>query len=239
VILANRFDRISGHDGTPEWATLLDPEQPTVSFAYPEGVSSQWNAFEADAIAALAWLLYGRLADQPENEIVPVSSATIPVGTNAYGASEFWTRGVGVVTPHRAQQGLTISRLQQVFAPVGVEPSRIRDAVDTVERFQGRQRDVMLASFALGDPDSIAEEDEFLLSLNRFNVMASRARAKVVVLVSQEVVSHLSSDVDVLCGSRLLKVYAESFCANPRKMTLGYLDATGGAVTTTGVFRAR
>jgi len=33
---------------------------------------------------------------------------------------------------------------------------------------------VIIASFALGDPDAIQDEDEFLMSLNRFNVMASR-----------------------------------------------------------------
>ena len=88
----------------------------------------------------------------------------------------------------------------------------IRDAVDTVERFQGQQRDVIVVTFALGDPDQIAEEDEFIHSLNRFNVMASRARAKLIVLVSQQVVDHLASDLDVLRESRLLKSFVETFC---------------------------
>jgi superfamily I DNA and/or RNA helicase len=136
----------------------------------------------------------------------------------------FWTRGVGVVTPHRAQQGLVVSRLQHLFRDTGADPADIRAAVDTVERFQGQQRDVMIASYSLGDPDQIATEDEFLLSLYRFNVMASRARAKLVVFVSQEVVDHLSDELSVLRDSRLLKVYAESFCDDARPATFGVIE---------------
>ena len=112
----------------------------------------------------------------------------------------------------------------------------IRDAVDTVERFQGQQRDVIIASYTLGDPDQIAEEEEFLMSLNRFNVIASRARAKLVVLVSQEVIGHLARDAAVLRESRLLKVYAEIFCDNSRPMNLGHLDA-GTVRPVPGTFR--
>ena len=94
----------------------------------------------------------------------------------------------------------------------------------------------MLATFALGDPDAIRDEDEFLLSLNRFNVMASRARVKLVVFLSREVVDHLAHDIEVLHGSKLLKVYAETFCANSRPMDLGYLE-NGEAVIRRGAFR--
>jgi DNA replication ATP-dependent helicase Dna2 len=102
----------------------------------------------------------------------------------------------------------------------GVDASTIRGAVDTVERFQGQQRDVVLASYAVGDPDTIADEDEFLQSLNRFNVMASRARAKVVVLVSEELIQHLPNDIEVLRASRLLKTFAETRCRRRRTIRL-------------------
>jgi DNA replication ATP-dependent helicase Dna2 len=219
---------------TPEWAAFLDPDEPVVCFVYPEGRSSQWNQFEADAVASILWLVSSRLGDQLQNEL-DANGAVIPMNGRPYAVADFWNRGVGIVTPHRAQQALTVSRLQNVF-PV-VTPSSIRTAVDTVERFQGQQRDVVLATFALGDPDAIADEDEFLLSLNRFNVMASRARAKLIVLVSQEVVDHLSSDMSVLQGSALLKGYADLFCSQSRPMSLGYLDTTGAPTVVNGAFR--
>jgi DNA replication ATP-dependent helicase Dna2 len=147
----------------------------------------------------------------------------------------FWGRGVGIVTPHRAQQGLVISRLQQTFAADGATATAIRGAVDTVERFQGQQRDVIIASFALGDPDAIRDEEEFLLSLNRFNVMASRARAKLITLVSRDVVDHLPNDIEIVRASRLLKVYVDSFCNQSQAITLGYDDGTHHVVE--GEFR--
>lgn len=223
---------------TPEWASLLDPDSPVSCFVYPEGRSSQWNPFEADSVAALALLLYGRLGNQILNERDPGSGALITAPHIPYTMNEFWRCGIGIVTPHRAQQALIFTRLQQVFGPLGASNQQIRDAVDTVERFQGQQRDVIIASFALGDQDAIQDEDEFLMSLNRFNVMTSRARAKLITLVTQEVVNHLSGDLDILRQSRLLKVYVESFCDHSRPMTLGYITANG-VLQVDGAFKWR
>jgi DNA replication ATP-dependent helicase Dna2 len=148
-------------------------------------------------------------------------------------------KAIGIVTPHRAQEGLIVGKLQHSFSGTGATLAQIRDAVDTVERFQGQQRDVIIASFALGDPDAIADEDKFLLSLRRFNVMASRARAKLIVLVSREVVDHLSNDIDVLRDSQLLKQYVESFCCQQRPMTLGYVDQASTAQRVDGTYGYR
>ena len=60
------------------------------------------------------------------------------------------------------------------------------------------------------------------MNLNRFNVMASRARANLIVLVNQEIIVHLSSDLDTLRQSRLLKSYVESFFKNSHQMMLGW-----------------
>lgn len=222
---------------TPEWSTLLESPRKASCFVYREGRSSQWNRFEADAIASLVWILAGRLGSQLLNERVPPTGDIKTATTRPYTLPEFWQTGIGIVTPHRAQQALIVSRLQALFRDTPGEEF-IRGAVDTVERFQGQQRDIMLATFALGDPDAIRDEDEFLLSLNRFNVMSSRARAKLIVFASQELVDHLSSDMDVLRESALLKSYAESFCDQSRSMTLGYMDGDQTR-SVPGVFRWR
>ena len=210
---------------TAHWAGLLDPARPAVSFVYDDRQSSQRNFFEAGAVTALAWLLQGRLRNTLLNDPAP------PPATWS-----FWTHGVGIVTPHRAQQGLIVGQLQGLFGSTGPVADAIRDVVDTVERFQGQQRDVIVASFALGDPDQIEDEDEFLMSLNRFNVMASRARAKLIVLVSRSVVDHLAREVEVLRESRLLKMFVETFCNVGQPATLGSFQH-GALQTVTGEIR--
>jgi len=50
------------HPWCAAWSRLLDPAQATVCVVHPDERSSQWNRFEADAVASLLWLLHGRLA---------------------------------------------------------------------------------------------------------------------------------------------------------------------------------
>jgi hypothetical protein len=219
---------------TPAWARLLDPKHPAVCFIYEDDVAGQSNPFEADVVAALIWLLSGRLDRQLAGE--RNSTGYTPLSGQPHNEKSFWERAVGVVTPHRAQMSTIVSRLQATFP--GHNPTAIWNAVDTVERFQGQQRDVIIGSFGLGDADLIRSEDEFLYSLNRFNVMASRARAKLIVLLTRSLVDHLADDSDVLEESRLLKNYAESFCQSPTTITLGFRE-NGVDALRPGILRIR
>lgn len=213
---------------------LLDPQHPTTCFIYDDIVSSQVNEFESQTIAALLRLLSGLLADRLLNEDEGKTENTSAPVVAPYMPAKFWTKAVGVVTPHRAQMANVVSRLQGVFP--SDSPFDIRSAVDTVERFQGQQRDIIIASFGLGDPDIIGREDEFLFDLKRFNVLVSRARAKLVVFVTRTLLEHLSDDRDVLEESRLLKQYCESFCQDPQPLSLGFWEE-GQAIHRNGVLR--
>ena len=210
---------------TPLLADLLDPDRPVTCLVHRDGLSGQSSEFEAQIVAGLAWLLGNRLADQLTGEKYP-DGAFHPDSTSPYTVDLLFRTGLGVVTPHRAQQSLVTRMLTQTLP--AADPAAIRGAVDTVERFQGQQRDVIVASYAVGDPDTIAEEDEFLQSLNRFNVMASRARAKIIVLVSEELIQHLPTDLDVLRASRLVKAFADIRCRHRR--TVSWPVDTSGTV---------
>ena len=196
-----------------DYARILDPSHPSVCLIYEDRQSAQANVFEARHVAALTTLLRTRLRRGLLNELDALGNAVEDGRLTApeqFSDDEFWEHGVGIVVPHRAQMGLVIAQLRDVFPVDAV--AKIRSAVDTVERFQGQERDVVIASFGLGDPDLIAAEDEFLYSLTRFNVMASRARAKLIVFVTRSLIEHLPDDSEVLRQSLLLKRFAEQFC---------------------------
>lgn len=115
-----------------------------------------------------------------------------------------------------------VERLQDVF--VNDNPEQIRAAVDTVERFQGQERDVIVASFGIGDADLIRAEDEFLFSLRRFNVLASRDRAKLIVLAPESLIEYLPNEATILSQAHLLKGYVQNYCNLVATLDLPFLD---------------
>jgi superfamily I DNA and/or RNA helicase len=84
--------------------------------------------------------------------------------------------------------------------------------VDTVERFQGGERDTIIISFGVGDPDLILEEESFLFQFERTNVAISRARSKCILLISEDLAYHLPSDRETILTSKAVKAYVSEFC---------------------------
>jgi len=81
-----------------------------------------------------------------------------------------------------------------------------RGAVDTVDRFQGSERDVIILSSTVSDPDYIRKEMEFILSPNRLNVALSRMEKKLIVIVSESLIEFIPSDAENYDSARLWKL---------------------------------
>jgi len=182
--------------GIPWWAVydrILDPALPCVAVTYDDGTSGQANVFEATLVAGT--VLAYRAAEK------------LRAG-GAFSESTFWADSVGIVTPHRAQRSAVVELLRVALAAESVPADMIDDAVDTVERFQGGERDLILVSFGIGDPDLIRSEESFLFQRQRINVAISRARAKAVLFISRDLLFHLPDDKDVVMDSRAIKGFA-------------------------------
>jgi DNA replication ATP-dependent helicase Dna2 len=78
---------------------------------------------------------------------------------------------IGIITPYRAQQTLIRKRL------VRTGNGFPRLTVDTVDRFQGGEREVIILSLCRSD-----EVTSFLADRKRLNVSLSRARSKLILL---------------------------------------------------------
>ena len=96
------------------------------------------------------------------------------------------------------------------------------ESVDTVERFQGGERDTIIVSFGVGDTDIIEGEEEFLLQLERTNVAVSRARAKCIVLMPKSLAYHLPTDEKAAETSIALKSYLEEFCGYRKAVSIEF-----------------
>lgn len=109
---------------------------------------------------------------------------------------------IGVVVPFRAQAARIRSLLRGIRFS-GHRGAVARElAVDTVDRFQGQEREVVIVSLVSSDRWFIERLEEFLLSPQRLNVAVTRARTKVVILHSAELRESVSArrEVSESCG---------------------------------------
>ena len=91
-------------------------------------------------------------------------------------------RGIGMVTPFRAQADALEAALVAAFPLDEIEALGLR--VGTVHGFQGSEADVVICSLGVADGDP-AGRHRFLAEPTLFNVMITRARHRMVVLTSR------------------------------------------------------
>lgn len=82
-----------------------------------------------------------------------------------------------IITPYRRQVKTIRSVLLEKGLPINKLP-----IIDTVERVQGQDVDIIIISFSVTDSDYFIENQSFIMNENRLNVMVSRAKRKVIIL---------------------------------------------------------
>lgn len=112
--------------------------------------------------------------------------------------------GVGVVVPHRAQR----AALRDAFPDLAAA-----NAIDTVERFQGGERDLIIISATASDPEFVLAEASFLLNPNRLNVAFSRPRRKLIVVGSTTIFRLMPPDMETFENALLWKRLRYEFSA--------------------------
>lgn len=132
--------------------------------------------------------------------IAPIAEACLhTLGLNA-------KTGIGIVVPHNAQKAALCRRLPELAAA---------GAIDTVERFQGDERGVIIVSATASDPGAILAEAEFLLNLNRLNVALSRAQTKLIVVGARAFFRFVCSDLDLFEQGLLWKYLRYDWTRTP------------------------
>lgn len=202
-----------GYPTTTAYKELLLPDRSVTTLIHDDQISSQANEIEARMVAGLAFCLRHSMSKN-------LSSGNTDEQHAPFSDDEFFESGIGVVTPHKAQKSLVVKELLELFP--NADPTLIYNAVDTVERFQGGERDTIIVSFGVGDTDIIQGEEEFLLQLERTNVSISRAKAKCIVLMTKALAYHLPTDTKAALTAQAIKSYTEEFCSNRLEVDIEY-----------------
>ena len=116
----------------------------------------------------------------------------------------------GVVTPHNAHRSRIRSNVSTMEKKMDNPPVDLDNGtqVETVNRFQGGQKDIMIVSATASNPQFIRSESDFLLELNRANVAFSRHKYKLIVVMAESLLSHIPKEPDTYDESLLWKTLA-------------------------------
>jgi DNA replication ATP-dependent helicase Dna2 len=133
---------------------ILDIHKPEILFCHHHNSNQSRSDFEAEIIADLV--------------------------------EEYINKGLGgnnmaIITPFRAQvRHIKKSLSKRNFYGI------IKDnlLLDTVERIQGQERDIVIYSLATSNPEKAKQRAEFFFNPNRFNVAITRARKKRIVIAN-------------------------------------------------------
>ena len=91
---------------------------------------------------------------------------------------------VGIISPYRAQ----VQYLRQLLRKKEwTKPFRTRISANTVDGFQGQERDIIVISLVRSNDDG---QIGFLRDLRRMNVAITRARMKVIILGDSQTLTH-------------------------------------------------
>jgi DNA replication ATP-dependent helicase Dna2 len=148
------------------WDAVLDPEAPAVFLDLCHQNTTVRSRIEADVVTDLIQCLFMRDVS-PED--------------------------IGVVVPYRAQSRLIRSLIRRNLLDSELAN---RLVVDTVERMQGQEREVVIVSFATASAKFAAQMADFLFQPQRLNVAVTRPRTKLILVGSHHMLDADQYDED-------------------------------------------
>ncbi len=169
-------------DADPFVTGVLRPEFPLVVVTHGECASQVRNAFE-------------------QALVTPVLTALADPARYGLGAEE----GLGIVVPHRAQRAALQEAFPQLCVIDAATGLPTKSAIDTVERFQGGERTVVLVSATESDRAYLLASSAFLLDPRRLTVAVSRAKRKMILVAAQSIFTLFSPDEETFANALLWK----------------------------------
>jgi hypothetical protein len=123
--------------------------------------------------------------------------------------------GLGVVVPHRAQRAALQENQPSLVVRDPVTKLVTLSAVDTVERFQGDEREAIMVSATESDRQYLLTTSEFLLDPRRLTVALSRAKKKMILVGSRSIFELFSPDEATFANAQIWKNLLKRTCTVP------------------------
>lgn len=152
-----------------------------VFVCYDDRTHTMVNPIETAIIDALTTAVHHEQQPRPDGGIgkplgeeptVADDTDTQSPGSELTGKRLDKALTMGVVTPHNAQRGALDTIL----------PDSV--TANTVEKYQGGQRDIIAVSATVSDPQFARQEDQFILNPRRLLVAISRSKLMTIVVCS-------------------------------------------------------
>ena len=171
--------------GLEPWeAALLDPEWPIAILVHDGPPAATRNPFEAMVAARLCERLADRLVGAKQG---------------AGYAADLWRDRLAVVSPHRAQN----SAIRNALSPALTASA----FVETVDRIQGKERDAVVMSYCVADAEFALAEADFIFAPERLNVATTRAKTKLVMLLSRRLLDAVPGDQEAMDKAEILREF--------------------------------
>ena len=140
---------------------------------------------------------------------------------------KFWKDELGVVAPHNAQGRLIIRNLFERLSNEKLSllsekefMNAIKSTVYSVEKFQGSDRTMIIASIGISSTDQIAAEEDFIYDINRFNVLTSRAKSKVILVASKNYLDYFPNNRINVENASQIRYYTFEHCNKSKIYTM-------------------
>lgn len=119
---------------------------------------------------------------------------------------------IAIITPFRAQ----VRQINKALAKLLNDALIKQDLfVDTVERIQGQERDVVIFSLSISDPFKVKQRTDFFFNPNRLNVALTRSKKKRIVIAHKALFEFKTNDPDLL---PLVKNFTDFYDASTKIM---------------------
>ncbi len=183
---------------------ILDPTKSVLTIIHDKKFEIGISALEAKMVCDITMGYFDMIAPADEEQ-----------------EKLFWTEKVGVVAPHNAQGRLIIRQIYNQMTRAPKEKTHLNHAelmkllkntVYSVEKFQGSDRELIISSIGISDKDQLNAESEFIYDLNRFNVLTSRAKSKVILICSKKFLDYIPNEREIMIESSKIRNFAYNYC---------------------------